>query len=130
MADVHDVTVEILRDIRDGIGGLRQEMHTGFRDLGARIDETNARIDGTNARIDETNARIDETNARIDVTNTRLGVTNARLDDTIARLDETNARLDGTNERIDNLIGVTGGRWRDHEERLTRIERHLALPAT
>lgn len=47
-----DLTVEILREIRDGIQDLRV-------DFNARLDETNARLDQTNARLDQTNDRLD-----------------------------------------------------------------------
>jgi hypothetical protein len=40
-----------------------------------------------------------------------------------AELRGVNARLDGTNARIDNLIEFSGERWRDHEQRLRRLER-------
>ncbi|MBK5938918.1 hypothetical protein [Halochromatium roseum] len=53
-----DLTIEILREIRDGISGLRTEFIE-------RLDQTNARLDQTNARLDQTNARLDQTNARL-----------------------------------------------------------------
>lgn len=46
MADVSDVTVEILKQIRD-------EIRTTRTDLAGRIDQTNARLDQTNARLDK-----------------------------------------------------------------------------
>ncbi|NEX18395.1 MAG: hypothetical protein C1943_17765 [Halochromatium sp.] len=46
-----DLTIEILREIRDGISGLRAEFIE-------RLDQTNARLDQTNARLDQTNARL------------------------------------------------------------------------
>jgi archaellum component FlaC len=39
-----DLTVEILREIRDGIQELRE-------DFNARLDQTNARLDQTNERL-------------------------------------------------------------------------------
>lgn len=47
--DVHDLTIEILKSIRD-------EMRTGFASVRDEIKETNAQL---GARIDETNARLD-----------------------------------------------------------------------
>jgi hypothetical protein len=58
--DVHDLTVEILRSIRDEIRAMREEMRVGFH---------------------------------------------------------------GVQARIDNLVEFTGERWRDHEQRLRRLER-------
>jgi hypothetical protein len=43
-----DLTIEILKSIRDEVRATRE-------DLGTRIDATNARLDATNARLDETN---------------------------------------------------------------------------
>jgi chromosome segregation ATPase len=54
-----DITVQILREIRDGIHELRN-------DFNARLDQTNARLDQTNARLDQTNARLDQSNARLE----------------------------------------------------------------
>ncbi len=60
-----DITVEILKDIRDEIRGVRGEV----RDL--RAD--------TNQRLDATNQRLDVTNQRLDATNQRLGLVEATL---------------------------------------------------
>lgn len=53
-----DLTVEILKQIRD-------ELITTRTDLGSRIDQTNARLDQTNERLDQTNERLDQTNERL-----------------------------------------------------------------
>ena len=58
MAD-GDLTVAILREIRDEIRSTRTE-------LGAAIGETNSRLDQTNSRLDSTNSRLDQTNARLE----------------------------------------------------------------
>lgn len=42
-----DITVEILKEIRDKIG-----------DTNTRLDSTNARIDGTNARLEDTRVEL------------------------------------------------------------------------
>lgn len=46
-----ELTIEILREIRDGIRDLRT-------DFMQRLDETNARLDQTNSRLDQTNSRL------------------------------------------------------------------------
>jgi chromosome segregation ATPase len=51
---VAEVTVSILRGIRDGV-----------RQTNERIDETNARLGQASARINDTNLRLDKTNASI-----------------------------------------------------------------
>jgi archaellum component FlaC len=47
-----DLTIEILREIRDGIRDLRE-------DFNARLDDTNQRLDQTNERLDQTNQRLE-----------------------------------------------------------------------
>ena len=47
-----DITIEILREIRDGIHDLRG-------DFNLRLDQTNARLDQTNERLDQTNERLE-----------------------------------------------------------------------
>jgi archaellum component FlaC len=47
-----DLTIEILREIRDGIRDLRE-------DFNARLDDTNRRLDQTNERLDQTNQRLE-----------------------------------------------------------------------
>jgi cob(I)alamin adenosyltransferase len=49
------LTIEILREIRDGIRELRD-------DFNARLDQTNARLDQTNARLGQTNERLEQAN--------------------------------------------------------------------
>ncbi len=56
MAEPHDLTVEILREIRDEIRTTNTRLDRTREDLAARIDQTNARLDQTNARLD----RLDE----------------------------------------------------------------------
>jgi chromosome segregation ATPase len=53
-----DVTVEILKDIRDEIRGMR--------------GDTNERLDATNKRLDAANDRLDTTNHRLDMVETTL----------------------------------------------------------
>ncbi len=56
MADTADLTIQVLRQIRDEIVATRT-------DLGARIDGVRTELSG---RIDELGARIDETNERVE----------------------------------------------------------------
>ncbi len=56
---VADLTIEILKQIRDGIHSMRE-------DFNARLDQTNARLDQTNARLDQTNARLETSNVRLE----------------------------------------------------------------
>jgi len=51
-----DITIEILKDIRDEIRGVRTELRDEIRgvriELGARLDVTNQRLDTNNQRLD------------------------------------------------------------------------------
>ena len=51
-----DITIELLKDIRDEIRGVRTELRDEIRgvriELGARLDVTNERLDTNNQRLD------------------------------------------------------------------------------
>lgn len=74
MAD--DVTVSILREIRDSIRTLDTN-------LSARIDATNERIDRLDARL---SARIDGVIDRVDVLNERVGVIEVAVRDVASQV--------------------------------------------
>jgi len=63
-----DLTIEILREIRDGIRELRQ-------DFNERLDQTNERLDQTNARLDQSNARLE----RVEIGLQDLGIFMRRI---------------------------------------------------
>ena len=42
-------------------------------------------------------------------------------------LAEVNARLDQTNARLDKVVENTGAHWRDHEQRIGRLEKQLGI---
>jgi chromosome segregation ATPase len=67
-----DLTIEILKDIRDEIRATNQ-----------RLDATNQRLDATNQRLDVTIDRLDVTIARLDVTNERLDTVESTLLDLV-----------------------------------------------
>jgi methyl-accepting chemotaxis protein len=69
-----DVTLEVLKSIRDEIKDTKTV-------LSQRLDQTNARLDQTNARLDQTNARLGRMSARLEQTNERLDQTNVNLHD-------------------------------------------------
>lgn len=47
-----DLTIEILKTIRDEIRTTNSRLETMGADLGRRIDQTNSRLDETNSRLD------------------------------------------------------------------------------
>ncbi len=78
MAD-GDITVEILKDIRGDIRGLRDEVRGELRGVRDEIRTTNQRLDATNERLETMNGRLETMNERLDITVQRLDVTNQRL---------------------------------------------------
>jgi hypothetical protein len=62
MAD-SDLTVQILREIRDGIHTTNDKLDQTRTELSHRIDQTRTEL---GLRIDETNHRLDGTNHRLD----------------------------------------------------------------
>jgi methyl-accepting chemotaxis protein len=117
------------------------------RATNARLDQTNERLEQfkaeLSARIDQTNERLDQTNERLDrVAQDQLHMANAflRMEGAVERLDQnqrkTTAAVEGLlrevqnlNGRLDHvLVGPMGQQVRDHEERLSRVEKHLGLP--
>jgi hypothetical protein len=71
-----DITVGILRGIRDEIRGMRS-------DTNERLDRMNERIDVTNQRLDVTIDRLDVTIGRIDIAVERLDVVESTLLDLV-----------------------------------------------
>ncbi|MBX3228751.1 MAG: hypothetical protein KIT84_39940 [Labilithrix sp.] len=119
MAEPIDLTVEILKQIRDGVLESKAEIVSLRNELSYRIDATNARLDATNERLDATNERLDATNERLDATNERLESLGAELRAELKDLKQTVMRvarishetlgvsLDGSS-RMDTLEGRVG----------------------
>jgi hypothetical protein len=117
-----DLTIEILKGIRDEVRGI------------------NSRLDVTNSRLDETNERLDVTNSRLDETNERL---EALRDDTNIRFERFERRQAETELRLaTELVAVAGAvrevrdqlredrqlrvQVEDHERRLAALENRPA----
>ncbi|MBM4395148.1 MAG: hypothetical protein FJ087_05615 [Deltaproteobacteria bacterium] len=115
-------SIEVLKQIRDGIETMGANVTEALGTMNRRLDAMGEDIRGVNARLVLVEARQAETNARLDETN-------ARLDQTNARLDQTNARLDQTNLRLDRMIRIMGGHWRDHDQRIRRLEERVDVLA-
>ncbi|MCR9162541.1 MAG: hypothetical protein ACE37F_19110 [Nannocystaceae bacterium] len=77
-----DITVELLKQIRDG------------------VYETHERIDQTNARLDQTNKRLDQT--RVELLE-KLEETRSHLSE---RIDQTNGRIGRLETSVSTLIGA------------------------
>jgi chromosome segregation ATPase len=100
-----DLTIEILKGIRD------------------EVRTTNVRLD--TLRVDLT-ARIDETNARLDTTNTRLGGLERRVTETEVRLATELVAVAGAVRELRDTFRedrAVRDRVADHEQRIAAIER-------
>ena len=54
----HDLTVDILRQIRDGITSMHGDFNDRFDGLGDRFDGLGMKVDGLATRLDGTNERL------------------------------------------------------------------------
>ena len=123
----HDLTVEILRDIRDEVRGVRDEVAgvrdevTGVRDeVGALRDEVGALRKDTNERFEETNERLQQTNGRIDLSNSRLDLLakgQARVANEVLTL----------RHRFEHFLATEDDVIRDLRDRVERLETHAGL---
>lgn len=113
--DVVDLTVQILRDIRDKMDGLLGEQRV-----------TNARLEKVEMAVVETNVRLEKVaealGARIDATNARL----ERVERSLGAFQKATVKgLGEVKSRLDHLVEFTGERYRDHEERIRTLEERL-----
>ena len=58
-----DLTVEILKQIRDGVGQTNARLESFKADVNERLDSLRT---GFNERLDQTNERLDQTNHRLE----------------------------------------------------------------
>lgn len=88
-----DLTVQILREIRDEIVSTRDA-------LGARIDETNARLDQTNARLDHLDGAMHELAEQQRFVVRGIGAFAKRDHRFEAQLDELRSRVEELERRV------------------------------
>jgi hypothetical protein len=98
-----DLTIAILKGIREDIQGVRDEV---------RI--TNGRLDVTNGRLDETNTRIDRLDRRHVEADVRLSTELLALTSTVREVRDLLRDDRGVRDRVD-----------DHERRIGVIEGRL-----
>jgi chromosome segregation ATPase len=102
-----DLTLELLKQIRDGVQTTNARLDQTRAELGARIDQTNAHLTRTNASLDKTRTelmeRIDQTRAEL---GERLGETNARLQKMDVRLQKMDVRLTSAEGHIGDAVGL------------------------
>jgi hypothetical protein len=107
----NDLSVAILREIRDEIRSTNSRIDALGAHLGARIDGTNARLDTLGAGV----------NARIDLTNERLEVVEHTLKDIAGQQLMLTRYVKNSNDRRDRDID-------ELDQRVTRIETRLDKP--
>ncbi len=105
MADVADMTVKILEQIRDEIRGTNQRVDQLRTELSARIDDTNTRLDHLDDKVDLLARRQTETEVRLATEIVALAGVVREVKDVLAK------RLDDR-DRVD-----------DHEQRIQALER-------
>jgi hypothetical protein len=113
--NVRDITVEILKNIRDDMRGMREELG-GLRvemreEIGGLRVEMREEIGGLRAEMRE---EIGGLRAEMRV-----------LNDRVTTLEATTARgFVAVTARLENLRDFSGELWRDHERRIRRLEGH------
>lgn len=68
--NVHDLTLQVLRQIRDEVGKTN-----------TRLDLTNTRLDGISGRLDGIGERVEGISEQLEVTNERLGHVETTLEE-------------------------------------------------
>jgi len=101
-----DLTLEVLKEIRNAVVETNTKLETLRVDVTQRIDATNARIDATNARLDGVERRQVESEVRLATEIVAVAGAVRELRD-VLRVERS------IRERVD-----------DHERRLVAIERH------
>ncbi|MEQ9502614.1 MAG: hypothetical protein RIT81_37430 [Deltaproteobacteria bacterium] len=101
-----DVTPTLLREIRDAIVGLRSDTNARFAELHGRVDATNSRLD------------------HLAEGQIRLATEVAGLRGEVGELRGSVHRLE---HRFDRFLTTSGGRHRNLEHRVHRLEVHTGL---
>ncbi len=110
--DPTDLTLEVLRSIRDEVRGL-----------GVRQDTTNQRLDEVVQHQIRQGTDLAEMRGDIGQMRGEIGELRALQRETIAAVEHVARAVHENGERIDNiLIGPVGETLRDHERRLQRLE--------
>ena len=100
-----NLTVEILKDIRQGVQGLRTDTNERFE----RMDERFERMDARFERMDERFERMEERSERMEQV-------------TIAGFAGVHERLERVDARLVGIRDLAGERLRDHEARIRALE--------
>src|SRR5262249_35855407 len=74
-----DITIEILKNIRDEARETKREFQEKFAAMDQRFDAMDQRFDAMDQRFDAMDQRFDVLEERVDLTSQRLDITNQRL---------------------------------------------------
>ncbi len=116
MSDGTDLSIEILKQIRDEMRMTRQE-------LGAKIEQTNTRLDRVvNEQIRHATAIVELERGQGNLERGQVAIV-AALERLFDGQEKVVGELRRINARIDNvLVGPMGESVRDHDARVTRLE--------
>ena len=118
MGDVADLTIEILKQIRDEIRQTNTQLDQTREELSARLDQTREEL---SARLDQTNARLDQ-HERLLV---RLADESQVHSRALVRLIDETHRL---NDRVDHVLtGPLGEAVQSYNRRLDSLEADVAI---
>ena len=79
-------------------------------------------FDRLDSRLVQTNERLDLLTGRVEVLTERVDVLTERVDVFTDRMDVLTGEVRHLQKRVDQVVENTGAHWRDHEERLRRLE--------
>jgi chromosome segregation ATPase len=129
--DTQDLTVEVLRSIRDEITGLRADTNARFAELRT---ETNASIAQTNARLDfladgQVRLATEVAGLRGDVHDLRGEVHDLRgeVHDLRGGLTDLTKVVEKNGQRFEHFLATEGDVIRDLRRRIERVESHVGL---
>jgi methyl-accepting chemotaxis protein len=112
-----NLTVHVLREIRDEIVGLREDQRAMREDQHAMREDQRAMREEIHGMRHDLNGRLDQTNSRLDQTNSRLEM----LVEDVSQFRHETAR------HFDTILKVSGEHYRELRERVgvleTRVDR-------
>jgi predicted nuclease with TOPRIM domain len=128
--EIVDLTIVVLREIRDQVTGLRGDIHElrdGQRTTNDRLERLEAGQAQTNDRLERMEVALVQTNRALGTLEkeTMDGFTGVRreLDKLSTKVDATNTRLDGLRDSF--ISGGAGEANRDTRQRVDRLEARM-----
>jgi predicted nuclease with TOPRIM domain len=109
-----DLTIEVLKDIRAEMRGMRGELvevRDDMRGMRGELHELRGDVRALQGEIHEVRGELHGLNGRVDTLNERV-----------------DSGFAGVNHRLDGVIKIVGTHHRELESRVKRIEDHLGLP--